>query len=263
MNMGEKIKLLRKKKGLSQESLAQALGVSFQAVSKWETGNTTPDVALVPAIAAFFGVSTDTLFDYNVLDIERKAWEICKAAAPLRASEPERAEAMLREGLRQFPGNEKLLTVLLYTLLSMDGRAEDTVEICNTLIEYAEDEGIRCDAYNILAMTYMAMGRQELVEPTIEKIPEFHFTKLECRAKLLRGEKAMDAARLQVNMSAKCTLEMLQILSRGYEEQGQQNKAAACRRIAQAILDAFRQEEGENLEVPGYEWIEAMAENMK
>ena len=66
MKIGEKIKEFRKSKGISQEILAQALGVTFQAVSKWETNTAAPDVALIPAIASYFGVSIDELFDYNV-----------------------------------------------------------------------------------------------------------------------------------------------------------------------------------------------------
>ena len=60
MNLGEKIKALRKKRGVSQEYLADRLGISFQAVSKWETGTTLPDVTLIPAIASFFGVRFHT-----------------------------------------------------------------------------------------------------------------------------------------------------------------------------------------------------------
>ena len=68
MKIGDKIKFLRKAKGISQEALAQVLGVTFQAVSKWETNVTAPDVGLIPAIASFFGVSIDELFDYNVAE---------------------------------------------------------------------------------------------------------------------------------------------------------------------------------------------------
>ena len=70
MQLGEKIKSLRKQKNLSQEVLANYLGVSFQAVSKWESGTTMPDVMLIPAIASFFGVSTDELFDFNLFETE-------------------------------------------------------------------------------------------------------------------------------------------------------------------------------------------------
>ena len=52
MKLGEKIKFLRKQRNLSQEVLANYLGVSFQAVSKWESGTTMPDVTLIPAIAS-------------------------------------------------------------------------------------------------------------------------------------------------------------------------------------------------------------------
>ena len=73
VNMGGKIRQLRKQKNISQEVMAQALGVSFQAVSKWETCAAMPDVAMIPAIASFFGVSTDELFDFNLIDQEKKS----------------------------------------------------------------------------------------------------------------------------------------------------------------------------------------------
>lgn len=64
LKIGEKIKILRKQKNISQEVLAQYLGVSFQSVSKWENETTMPDITLVPAIASFFGVSTDEFRKY-------------------------------------------------------------------------------------------------------------------------------------------------------------------------------------------------------
>ena len=71
LQLGEKIRLLRKGKNISQEVFAGYLGVSFQAVSKWENGVTMPDVTLIPAIASFFGVSTDELFDFNLFETEK------------------------------------------------------------------------------------------------------------------------------------------------------------------------------------------------
>lgn len=60
--IGKVIKNLRKAKGISQENLAQMMDVSVQAVSKWETQNSYPDIELIPRIAEFFGVSIDYLF---------------------------------------------------------------------------------------------------------------------------------------------------------------------------------------------------------
>jgi len=63
MTMKEKIKNLRLQKRLSQESLGEFLGVSAQAVSKWEQGITSPDISLLPLIADCFGVTIDSLFE--------------------------------------------------------------------------------------------------------------------------------------------------------------------------------------------------------
>ncbi|MBO7405374.1 MAG: helix-turn-helix transcriptional regulator, partial [Clostridia bacterium] len=61
MKLNENIAALRKEKGLTQEELAQVFGVTNQAVSKWESAQSCPDVALLPEIAAYFGVSVDAL----------------------------------------------------------------------------------------------------------------------------------------------------------------------------------------------------------
>ena len=103
VHIGSKIRELRKERNISQDILAQYLGVSFQAVSKWEVGTAMPDVMLIPAIASFFGVSTDELFDYDRMQIEKKVEEIVTEAAGLRRSDPRKAEKILRKGLKQFP----------------------------------------------------------------------------------------------------------------------------------------------------------------
>ena len=72
LKIGATIKKLRTERGITQEELANRMGVSFQAVSKWETNATTPDIAILPQLALFFGVSIDTLFSMNRDDyIER------------------------------------------------------------------------------------------------------------------------------------------------------------------------------------------------
>lgn len=68
MNIGNNIKQLRQRKKLTQEQVAERLGVSYQAVSKWENQANTPDIALLPAIAALFGVSIDALFSDHMED---------------------------------------------------------------------------------------------------------------------------------------------------------------------------------------------------
>ncbi len=62
MNLNERIYELRREREWTQEQLAQKLGVSYQAVSKWENAQACPDIALLPAIADLFEVSIDSLF---------------------------------------------------------------------------------------------------------------------------------------------------------------------------------------------------------
>ena len=62
MKLGENIRSLRKEKGIGQDVLAGQLGVTVQAVSKWETGGSMPDITLLPQIAQYFGVTMEELF---------------------------------------------------------------------------------------------------------------------------------------------------------------------------------------------------------
>ena len=63
LNFGEKIKQLRRSRDLTQEALADALGISAQSVSKWECAYGYPDITQLPAIANFFGVTIDELLN--------------------------------------------------------------------------------------------------------------------------------------------------------------------------------------------------------
>ena len=62
INIGKNIKSLRRRTLLTQSQFAESLGISVQAVSKWENGTSLPDIMLLPEIARVFGVSIDELF---------------------------------------------------------------------------------------------------------------------------------------------------------------------------------------------------------
>ena len=148
VKIGDKIRSLRKSRNISQEILAQYLGVTFQAVSKWENGAAMPDVILIPAIAAFFEVSIDELFDFNRIEMEQKVQQACWDIAEYRYSDPEKAEADLRALLRQYPGNEVILNNLIYSL-QINKKYGETVDTCKALIEIAKDDSTRYDAARI------------------------------------------------------------------------------------------------------------------
>ena len=66
MELGNKIATLRKKMEMTQKELADILSISAQSISKWETGQASPDVTMLPKIAEIFGVSIDELFDLTI-----------------------------------------------------------------------------------------------------------------------------------------------------------------------------------------------------
>ena len=86
MTLGNKIKQLRHKSGLTQEQIATRIGVSAQSVSKWETEVSMPDISLLPVIANEFGVSIDELFD---LSTDQKLYRIEKRIETEEECSPE------------------------------------------------------------------------------------------------------------------------------------------------------------------------------
>lgn len=155
IRLGEKIKSLRKQKNISQEVFANYLGVSFQAVSKWENGNTMPDVTMIPAIASFFGVSTDELFDFNLYEIEKNVEAIVDEHSKYWDEDKEKAEQIIRDGLKQYPGNDVLLNCLIGVISEL-GKNDEVITIGKALVESTKYDDVRFDAYRIMADEYSA-----------------------------------------------------------------------------------------------------------
>ncbi len=115
---GENLKKLRKSKDLTQEALADFLGISFQAISKWERGDTLPDITMLPVIASFFSVTVDSLLGTDEIMKEAKIKEYCRNYSRLwnerRIGE---ARDMLKDAVAEFPGNYDLLSKYLNALI--------------------------------------------------------------------------------------------------------------------------------------------------
>ena len=106
------IKNLRTQRGITQETLAEKLGVSPQAVSKWERETATPDIQLLPAISAYFGVSIDELFalsdDTRMERIQNMLWD----ERTLNPATVEREREFLLEKGRREPDNSRVYVML-------------------------------------------------------------------------------------------------------------------------------------------------------
>ena len=243
IKLGEKIKLLRKQKNISQEVFANYLGVSFQAVSKWENGNTMPDVTIIPAIASFFGVSTDELFDFNLYEIEKNIEAIVDEHSKYWDADKTKAEQIIRDGLKQYPGNDVLLNCLIGVISEL-GKNDEVITIGKALVESTKYDDVRLDAYRIMAEAYKARGEYELAKEAIEHIPEVYFSNLYVKAYLLEGEEKYEAAVKESSLCLEHLVLMLEILGEIYLEKGETEKAKKEYTQAINVLKAFENDFG-------------------
>lgn len=127
---GENVKKLRKAKELTQETLADFLGVSFQAVSKWERNESYPDITMLPVIAAFFGVSVDFLLGIDMMENDKKINDYCEKYSRLW-NEGKVAEVrdIMKQAVSEFPGNFDLLSKYMNALIQAQHDDEYIISI--------------------------------------------------------------------------------------------------------------------------------------
>ena len=139
-HIGMKIKEYRKRKGLTQEELAKRLNVTYQAVSKWETGVSFPDLLQLVPIAKLFGVTTDELLGYtNEISSERAELENAYREA-CRCGDTEKRYHIAREAVIEYPEIPEYIEWLASSEFSLAfeayrSREFDTVEYLDALME--------------------------------------------------------------------------------------------------------------------------------
>lgn len=121
IELGKRMKELRQRDGRTQEDLARALGVTSQAVSRWEKGICYPDMEMIPSMANFFGVSIDELFGYQNGRAEKIDALANKIEEMNRRNNGkdvcmDECIQLAREGMAEFPGNEKIMLCLASAL---------------------------------------------------------------------------------------------------------------------------------------------------
>lgn len=180
IKLGDKIKALRRRDGRKQEDISAALGVTNQAVSRWEANKGYPDMELIPAIANYFHVSIDELFGYDNGRETRLASYI-EAIDKMREfdgdqckSTNEEQEKYLRNALAEFPNEWKLQMRLAWVLQSKaySGKKEDpdkaVLSEAAALYEQARkscgDEHWKESLTDSLANVYTQLGDDEKLE---------------------------------------------------------------------------------------------------
>ena len=104
----ENVKRFRKARDLTQEALAEALGVSFQTVSKWERGESYPDLSFLPVIADYFSVSTNTLLGIDKLKNEEEIQAICEKYDKRNYKGTDGAFGFMSEAYKEHPNDFRI-----------------------------------------------------------------------------------------------------------------------------------------------------------
>lgn len=243
LRLGEKIRSLRKSGGKTQETLANALGITCQAVSRWEQNDAYPDMELIPSIANFFGISIDELFGYEC-ERDKKVDEIIARIDAYHISSRGDDEwvngciSVLREGLAEFPQNEKLLITLADTLSQAGWRKyhewlyyddegymrhhcdkhkdneywKEAVRICESLVSTTRNNEIFTRAIHILVLLYRNFGEYEKAVSYAERMPSLNDSKEILLASAADGK---EAAEYIGNALLKTVLEFSELLIHG------------------------------------------------
>ncbi len=219
--LGERIKELRQRNGRTQDSLAGELGVTAQAVSRWEKGICCPDIELIPSIANYFGVSIDELFGYDNERSKRVDSLYEKICDMNRINDGVDTDiddciACARAALIEFPGNAKLGLALASVLFNAgyvrrgelhtvgaDGYGRYDVERHRTYPEWKEaiklyekilpdlpDGRMRQQAVTELSQLYKNTGEHEKSLQLAESAPELSGSKPFLRIMAFDGAEA-------------------------------------------------------------------------
>lgn len=184
MNIGETIKKLRKDKNVTQEKLADYLGITYQAVSKWENGTALPDITLVVPLANFFSVSADYLFKLNAEENDGKAKEYENQCKNLfNMGNMQAAVTLMREVLAEYPRNFQFMLWLARAIQWMppdkepqpadnEARNAEIIALCERILEDCTDNHIRHETMQILCIAYKNAGqREKAIKVAIDTAP--------------------------------------------------------------------------------------------
>lgn len=162
ITIGENIKRLRNTKQVTQETLSAALGVTPQAISRWEAGNGFPAIEYLPDIAMFFGISVDELLGVKLTEREAKREDIYATISHIEeCGYNTSAIDLLREAHEEFPSDRNISFALAKALASTrfddevdDGFLKQAERILRDLIKQADDYDFRCACVKELAVLY-------------------------------------------------------------------------------------------------------------
>lgn len=160
--IGEVIYRLRKEKAITQEQLANFIGVSTAAVSKWESGTSYPDITLLPVIATFFNVTIDTLLNFKIQLSDEEVMDIFNKCEKLFSSgDLDKAIDKSKKYIIKYPSSYylKLRIGFLFTMYSWKSTDEEKgMNMIKYSIELYEDIAKNCTKIELVEQALFQLG---------------------------------------------------------------------------------------------------------
>lgn len=186
MSIGTTIKKLRRERDITQEQLAEYLGISSKAISQWECDKTMPDIMQLPLLANIFNVTTDEILGVNIDQKEKRIDALCAEAKDLACDGFRQDEILLlRKGLLEYPNSYKIMKELSSALYieyvhsddqkSNRHKLEEALELGLKVINGCSDIDIKAEAIECTSYIYRELGdkksaiRLAMTLPTISR----------------------------------------------------------------------------------------------
>lgn len=216
LQFSDNILTLRRKKHITQEELATAIGVTKASVSKWETGATMPDILLLPLLASYFDVSVDDLLGYKPQLSREQIQKIYAQLAEAFANQPfaevmPRCEELVKKYYSCYPFLfEMVILWLNHAACAPDKTVmmevfEKTIRLCDHIIQESEQVELCSNAENLKSMLMLQCGRtEEVIENLEEEVMSVNHVEgkgaLLTMAYLLAGQNEQGKKAAQIGM---------------------------------------------------------------
>ena len=168
MTIGANIKRLRMAKSITQEQLSVAMNVTCAAVSKWERGETYPDITLLQPLAYYFGVTLDELMGYNQEKIQAEIDEVIDSYRN-NLNQQQRREIIIK-AYHDYPNDYWIMHYYMWNIGGdladndpsvLIAHKDEFLEICEKILDGCTEEHLRLDAWNMRAKILHAEGKTE------------------------------------------------------------------------------------------------------